>query len=134
MEEKTTSVVEPIEHMLERLSVDTVFGEPIKEGDATVIPVAEISVGFGHGYGFGGGPGKIAEGDQGTAGTGAGGGAGGAAGGRVTPRGFIRITPDGVQFEPLTDVTRMGLAGIAMAAWSVFWITKTIRTFARKKK
>jgi uncharacterized spore protein YtfJ len=134
MEEKMTSVVEPIEHMLERLSVDTVFGEPIKEGDATVIPVAEISVGFGHGYGFGGGPGKIAEGDQETAGTGAGGGAGGAAGGRVAPRGFIRITPDGVQFEPLVDVTRMGLAGIAMAAWSIFWITETIRAFARKKK
>jgi uncharacterized spore protein YtfJ len=129
--EQTNRMVEPIERMLERLSVDAVFGKPIKEGDVTVIPVTEIGVGFGYGYGFGRGPSGTAEGDQETAGTGEGVGAGGGAGGRVTPRGFIRITPDRVQFEPLLDVTRMGLAGIAMTAWSVFWIAKTIRAFAK---
>ena len=53
MEEKMTQVAQPIEHMLERLSVDTVFGEPTQEGDVTIIPVAEIGFGFGYGYGWG---------------------------------------------------------------------------------
>lgn len=134
MNEKVTPVVEPIEHMLERLRVDTVFGEPIKEGEVTVIPVAEIGVGFGYGYGFGRGPKGAAEGEGETAGTSVGGGAGGGAGGRATPRGYIQITGEGVKFEPIIDPARITLAGIAMGAWSVFWISKTIRAFARRDR
>lgn len=43
--------LEPIEKALERLGVDAVFGEPVKKGDVTVIPVAEVSFSFGHGRG-----------------------------------------------------------------------------------
>jgi len=130
MEEKMTQVVEPIEQMLERLNVNAVFGVPTKEGDVTVIPVAEMGVGFGYGYGWGQGPSDVAEGDQETTG-GGGGGAGGGAGGRARPVGYIRITPDGVEFEPIMDQSRIALAGIAMGAWSIFWITKTMRTCAQ---
>ena len=45
-----TEVIKPIEKLLEQLKVDTVFGKPVKEGEVTIIPVAEVKVGFGYGY------------------------------------------------------------------------------------
>ena len=129
MNAKVTSVAEPIERMLEQLSVDAVFGRPIKEGDVIVIPVAEISTGFGYGDASSRPSSNAAEGDQKTAGESGVTGAGG--GGRATPRGYIQITPEGIKFEPIMDPARIVLAGIAMGAWSVFWIAKTIRTFTK---
>jgi hypothetical protein len=43
----------------------------------------------------------------------------------------VRISTEGVQFEPIFDQTRIPLAGILMAAWSVFWVAATIRTIAK---
>ncbi len=134
MNEQMTRVAEPIERLLNRLAVESVFGPPTKEGNVTVIPVAEIGVGFGYGFGFGRGPAGAAEGGEEGAGISEGGGAGGGAGGRAAPRGYIQITPEGVRFEPIIDQARIALAGIAMSAWSVFWISKTIRAFAKKKQ
>jgi hypothetical protein len=31
------------------------------------------------------------------------------------------------------DLTRISLAGMALSAWTVCWIARTIRAFARKK-
>jgi len=121
---KTT---EPIEELFEKLNVDAVFGAPIQEGEITIIPVAEVGVGFG----FGSGPNRKIEetGDEADSPKGQGGGGGG---GKATPRGYIKITPDGVDFESTMDESRVALAGIGMVAWSVFWIAKAIRAFARK--
>lgn len=132
MDESAKPVFEPIERMLDQLQVEAVFGEPTKEGAVTIIPVAEVSVGFGYGFGFGRGPGDTGEDDEEeeASDSGEGGGGGGGAGGRATPRGYIQITPDGVSFEPFVDQTRIAIAGIAMAAWSVFWISKTMRACA----
>jgi len=33
----------------------------------------------------------------------------------------------------MMNITRLGLAGIALTAWMVFWITKAIRAYARKE-
>ncbi|MFQ5594793.1 MAG: spore germination protein GerW family protein [Anaerolineae bacterium] len=131
MSEKVTQATQPIERMLERLSADTVFGEPTTQGDVTVIPVAEFGTGFGYGFGWGQGPGEASEGGEEVAGAGEGGGGGGGAGGRARPVGYIRISPDDVTFQPIKDETRIALAGIAMGAWAVFWISKTIRACAR---
>ena len=117
--------IEPIEQLFEKISVDTVFGKPIQEGDVTIIPVAEVGVGFG--FGSGGRRATEQQGDE--AGHDQEGGGGG--GGKATPRGFIKITQDGVFFESTLDEGRVALAGIAMVAWAIFWITKTIRVFAR---
>jgi len=124
-------VTQPIEQMLERLGVNAVFGKPTKEGDVTVIPVAEIGVGFGYGHGWGQSPGSVVEGVQETAGPAVGGGGGGGGGGRARPVGYIRITPESVRFEPILDETRIALAGIVLGAWSVFWISRAIRACAR---
>ena len=118
--------IEPIEKLFEKLKVDAVFGEPIKEGDVTLIPVADVGIGFG----FGSGQNPAAKEDGGEAESGQGMGGGG--GGKASPRGYIKITPDGVTFESTMDENRVALAGIAMSAWAVFWITAAIRAFARK--
>ena len=46
--------------------------------------------------------------------------------------GFVRITAEGVRYEPFMDPTRISIAGILLSAWSVFWIAKTVRAFAQK--
>ncbi|QIN84731.1 sporulation protein [Rubrobacter tropicus] len=99
--------LEPVEKAVERLGVNAVFGEPVREGDVTVIPVAEVRLGYGHGSG------RSAE-DAPGADEGSGGGSG--LGGRASPKGYIRISFEGARFEPVLDVTRMALAGIALAA------------------
>lgn len=120
--------LEPIEKAVEHLGVNAVFGEPVRQGNVTVIPVAEVRFGFG--YGYGSGRGRPEEGGPDT-GEGSGGGSG--AGGRASPRGYIRVSPDGVRFEPVLDVTRIVLAGIAFAAWTVFWIGRALRSADHKR-
>jgi uncharacterized spore protein YtfJ len=121
--------LEPIEKMVDGLGAGTVFGEPIREGGVTVVPVAEVRFAFGYGYGSGRGRGEEAEGgprmDEGS-------GGGSGAGGRATAKGYVRISADEVRFEPVLDLTRLALAGIAFAAWSVFWISRTMRAVGKR--
>jgi uncharacterized spore protein YtfJ len=113
-------VSEPIEHLLERLMATTVFGTPTTAGAVTLIPVSAIRVGFGYGAGGGQAPGETASAPSG-------GGGGGGGNGSIEPRGYIKITPSEVKFEPIMDQGRLALAGILMVAWNVFWISATIR-------
>jgi uncharacterized spore protein YtfJ len=129
MNDEVRPNLEPIEKMVEDLGVDAVFGEPIREGGMTVVPVAEVRFAFGYGYGSGRGRGERAGGGPSTD-EGSGGGSG--AGGRASAKGYVRISADEVRFEPVPDVTRLGLAGIAFAAWSVFWIARVIRAVRRR--
>jgi uncharacterized spore protein YtfJ len=133
VEESMVTSIEPIEEMLERLDVTAVFGEPYTEGNVTVIPIAEIGVGFAYGSGYGQGPAPVEGGEPGSSVTAGGGGGGGGGGGRAVPRGFIRITDNNVSYEPIMDQSRIAMAGILMAAWNVFWISLTIRAFAKRK-
>jgi uncharacterized spore protein YtfJ len=131
MQQETTTHTAPIEQMVAKLGVETVFGKPTVEGEVTIIPVAQAEYAFGYGGGYGRGPnGEAAnpERDQSTA---EGGGSGGGAGGRVTPRGYVRISPQEIKFEPIIDETRVPLAGILLVAWIVFWVMATIRTIAK---
>jgi uncharacterized spore protein YtfJ len=85
---------------------------------------------FGYGYGSGRGSGEEAEGVPKTE-EGSGGGIG--AGGRASAKGYVRISADEVRFEPVLDVTRLALAGIAFAAWSVFWIGWAMRAVGSRR-
>jgi uncharacterized spore protein YtfJ len=96
----------------------------------TVVPVAEVRFAFGYGYGSGRRNGEKAKGGP-TSDEGSGGGSG--AGGRASARGYIRISADEVRFEPVLDVTRLALAGIALAAWSIFWIGRMMRAVGRRR-
>ena len=130
MNDEARPNLEPIEKMVEGLGVGAVFGEPIREGGVTVVPVAEVRFAFGYGYGSGRRNGEKAEGRP-IADEGRGGGSG--AGGRASARGYIRISANEVRFEPVLDVTRLVLAGIAFAAWSVFWIGRMMRAVGRRR-
>jgi uncharacterized spore protein YtfJ len=129
MNDEARPNLEPIEMMVDRLGVDAVFGEPIREGGVTVIPVAEVRFAFGYGYGSGRGRGQEADSgprmDEGS-------GGGSGAGGRASAKGYVRISADEVRFEPVLDVTRLALAGIAFAAWSVFWIGRMMRALSTR--
>ena len=118
---KGSVATDSIERLLGGLGVNAVFGAPVSHEGVTVIPVAEVTMGFGFGQG---GP-ASAE----TPSTASGGGGGG--GGRGAPRGYIKISADGVIYEPLVDVNRLGLVGMLFAGWVIFWITLTIRTVTR---
>ncbi|HNS03917.1 MAG TPA: spore germination protein GerW family protein [Anaerolineae bacterium] len=126
MENQIAQVAEQIERIVERLNVDAVFGEVRREGDVAIIPVVQVGTTFGFGYGSGESPSQVEE----RLASGGGGGGGGM--GSAKPRGFIKFTPDGVHFEPTANPFMIPLAGIAMIAWSVFWITWTVRAFVRR--
>ena len=132
MEDKLEKVSRPIDRMLDRLTPGAVFGEPTTENGVTIIPVAEVTAGFGFGTGRAAARRADEKSEAETEVADRGTGSGGGAGGRAAPRGYIRITPDGVKYRPITDDTRIAMAGIALAAWAVFWIGKTIRAFAGK--
>ena len=91
----------PADGLLERLAVlvgakatvQAVFGEPIKQGDVTVVPVAKVR------WGFGGGGGRSEAAPEVPA-SGSGGGGGVAA----DPVGYLEIGPAGATFKPISDV------------------------------
>ena len=130
MENEINQAAESIERMLDRFNIGAVFGEATHEGNVTIVPVAEVNAMFGFGYGSGEGPAPAKAGEDSAMATGGGGGGGGR--GSAKPRGVLKITPDGVSYEPIVDPLRISLAGIAMVAWAVFWITLTIRSFVKK--
>lgn len=160
MTEASSPLAEPLERIVEQLNASTVFGEPVERGDVTLIPVAEVSVALGYGHQSGkGSPGLVAvqvqevrfggdayavrhgtkeseeeEENAEPAEPGESRATSGGARGRVRPRGYIRLSPDGVAFQDILDINRLGLAGIAMVAWSIYWLAKTIRAGARPAK
>jgi uncharacterized spore protein YtfJ len=116
------AAAQPIRQMLEKLGVETAFGKPLREGETTCIPVAEVRTRFAYAVASRpqrGAPEASAQRSQGQA--------------RVKPRGFLKIGPAGIAFEPIMNITLMGVAGIALTAWMVFWITRTIRVLKRTK-
>ena len=119
---------EPIERVLEQLNVGSAFGTAITQGDVTLIPVADASINFGYGWGSGNAPAQLGETAQERAGSS---GAGGGGRAQVSPQGYIRITPDGVAYEPVLNIMRLSLSGMFLAGWNVYWITRTIRRVAK---
>jgi len=99
MAETQDLVKTTMEEIEKVLSTKTVFGEPMKFGETTIIPL--MSAGFG--FGAGGGPSKTAEG--------MGGGAGGGAG--IQPVGIIVIDANGVRIEPVKHGIGAALEKIA---------------------
>lgn len=81
------------------LGARAVFGQPVKRGDVTVIPVARAAWGFGAGTGAG-------ETESGDPSTGGGGGGGGAA----APMGYIEVTDQGASYNRIDDPLRRAAA------------------------
>ena len=121
-------IFESIEQARETANWRAAFGEPQVIDDKTIIPVAQVSYGFGLGFGRGG---QVSEeeGEPETEGEGGGGGGGASA----KPYGVIVVTPDNVYFEEVEDSSKIAVLGIAMSAFAIFQVAKTLRViFGRK--
>jgi uncharacterized spore protein YtfJ len=105
---------------------NAVFSEPVICGNYTVITASDVSAGggFGSGTGFGPAEKQTGEGAQQASG---GGGVGGGGGSRGRPVAAIIIGPDGVSVQPILDVTRVALSGIAFAVRIVVMLRKVLK-------
>jgi uncharacterized spore protein YtfJ len=115
-------------------SVKNVYGEPVKVGDKTIIPVAQIAYGLGGGYGQKKGNRKkpplnseeasLPEENKPLAGEGAGGGGGLYA----KPNGVYEVTANGTRFIPAHNAKEL-----LMAAAIGFLIRGWLRSGSRNK-
>jgi uncharacterized spore protein YtfJ len=88
----------PTDRLLERLAgfvgakatVSAVYGEPIRQGDMTIVPVARVRWGFGGG----GGKSEAASAEEAS-------GSGGGGGVLADPVGHLEIGPMGATFKPI---------------------------------
>jgi len=110
--------IQPIAELIERsLSIRHVYGDPVIQGETTVIPVAKVTYGFGAGGGSarprrrsGAGEAALPEGARAEAG-----GSGGGGAVTMTPLGVVEIGPEGTRFvrfrpwEPLLGAAALGL-------------------------
>lgn len=91
---------------------EVVFGDPVTQGDVTVIPVCKVRWGFGGGAGAGSDDGKEGE-DYGE-------GGGGGGGVSAVPVGFIEISNGQAEFKPIKDL--VGLWPLVLASAIGAWI------------
>ncbi|MEU0570513.1 spore germination protein GerW family protein [Nonomuraea sp. NPDC005983] len=99
------------------VTVKRVFGEPIQQGDVTVIPVARVAQGGGGGMGRG-------EGENAEQGGGGGFGFG------ATPAGVYVIKDGDVRWQPAVDVNRIVLGGQIVAVVLLL----TVRAILKKSR
>jgi uncharacterized spore protein YtfJ len=123
--EAVFGVQDTLEKFIEIADVGRVFGAPIRRGDVTVIPTAEVLAGLGFGMGYGGGttPAEDGETEQ------RGGGGGGGGGGRILSRpvAVIVVDPSGVRVEPIVDQTKIGLAALTAAGFILTTLFRMMR-------
>ena len=113
-----------------KATVRTVFGDPMEMHGRTIIPVAKVRFGFGMGMGHGKPKdGETVDDDRRHA-TGGGGGGGAV----IRPLAVIEISEGRTKVTPIVDVTRMSLAAVALVAWGIFWITRTLRVQAARDR
>lgn len=96
-----------LSRILSRAGTRTVFGEPVTQGEITVVPVAKVSTRFGFGGGSGSNPAKD-DGQDGSSGSGMGGGGDV----KAKPLGYIEITPQGSRFIPIEDGMEIGMVAM----------------------
>ncbi len=118
MENRSRPGLEPVEQLIERLGAGAAFGAPTQVEGGTVIPAAEVQIGFDYSAG--------ADSEN---------GAGRAhAWGKAAPRGFIQATEQGIGYRPAVDPVRIVIASLLTWGWTVYWITHMVRALARRPK
>ena len=107
------------------LTVRRVFGEPVRAGDVTLVPVATVLGGSGSGWGSGelGAAGA----QESSRGEGYGSGGGGGFGVRVKPVGVYVVQGSTVTWQPSLDLSRVILGGQVVGALALLMIARTLR-------
>ncbi|MFQ6014266.1 MAG: GerW family sporulation protein [Anaerolineae bacterium] len=109
------------QEMKDKASVKAVFGKPEVVGEKTIITVAQVAYGFGLGFGEGR---EEPTAEEGEASSGRGGGGGG--GLRARPVAVLEITPEETRVVPVVDGGRIAMAGMALGAWFLFLLARTV--------
>jgi len=115
----------------DKASADAAFGEPREVEGRVLIPVACVATGLGVGFGSGTPEDEKETGGPDEAEVPEGGGGGGGA--RSRPVAVIEVTESETIVRPIVDETKVALAGIALAGWTVFCLLVTIRAVFGKK-
>ena len=108
-------------------SANAILGEPQTVEGKTLIPVAAVSKGFALSFEQEASQEdesneSAAEHDDNV---------GGLAASR--PVAVLELSDDNIVVRPITDETKVSIAGIALFAWVVFWVGATIRSVFGKK-
>lgn len=106
------------------LTVRRAFGEPIREGDVTLVPVAKVLGGSGSGWGTGELGGSAAL--QSSRGEGSGSGGGGGFGVRVKPVGVYVVQGSTVTWRPALDLNRVILGGQLVGAFAALVLARAL--------
>jgi uncharacterized spore protein YtfJ len=114
-----------LSRILSRVGTRTVFGEPVTQGEMTVVPVAKVSTRFGFGGGSGNNPAKD-DGQDGSSGSGMGGGGDV----KAKPLGYIEITSRDSRFVPIEDSMEIGM--VAMKFIGVAIVLIALRFLLRR--
>ncbi len=112
----------PVRVARDLLTVRRVFGEPIQQGDVTLVPVARVMGGSGYGDGDGEWR-KPTDSDE----TGTGSGSGGGFGVNVTPVGVYVVRGTDVTWQPAMDLNRTILGGQIVGALALLLIARAMR-------
>ncbi|MEU7898314.1 spore germination protein GerW family protein [Nonomuraea sp. NPDC049152] len=110
-----------IEKTKDGAGVQRVFGEPVTQGDVTVIPVARIAQG-------GGGGGGKQEGERPSQGSGGGYGLG------ATPAGVFVIKNGEVKWQPAVDVNRIVIGGQIVAVVLLLTIRSIVKRWRKGRR
>ncbi len=102
-----------LDRLFAAADVRKAYGEPLRRGDLTLVPAAEVIAIAGFGMGSGSGARSSAAGAP----RGQGGGGGG--GGRTLARSVavVVVSPEGVRVQPVVDVTKIALAALTAAGF-----------------
>ena len=123
-------LIDRIGDVQSKATVRTVFGDPMEVHGRTIIPVAKVRFGFGMGMGRGKDKDDERHDDGRPHATGGGGGGGAV----IRPLAVIEISEGRTKVTPIVDMTRLSLAAIALAAWGVFWLGRTLRSQADRDR
>ena len=125
------------ERLMEVAEPESVYSEAVTSGEYTVITASEVTTGLGFGFGVAGGSGTVPaskeegkEPDKEGQGTGSGGGGGGGGGSMARPVAVITISSQGVDIQPVVDVTKLGLA-LFVTAGSMLMMLGRMRRLSR---
>jgi len=140
VEQESQNRAQTLERLVGTADASKVFSEPVTSGQYTVISAAEVASGggFGSGMGFGqvwqrksGGLGGQEAASEATSKEvspeGGGGGGGGGGGAAARPVAVIVIGPEGVEVQPVVDVRRLAIAGVAGLAILGHFLVKLAR-------
>ena len=128
-----------LDKFLSRASVKAAFGQPEQVGEKTLIPVAQVVMGYGAGSGRGparpperGAPAPEAGAPPPPPIEASGAGAGG--GLRVKPLAVVEVTATETKVRSISDSTTVAVTAFLVGAWNVFWIAMTLRAIFGKRR